>query len=75
MMLARARPLEDGCGGLGSMENPTPTSLDPANKSIGNILVPLPECIIMLPYTSLHKSSRILTLSCLIFFLRCQMSA
>ena len=29
------RPLEDGCHGLGSIENPTPTSLDPANKSTG----------------------------------------
>ncbi len=36
--------------------------------SLGDILVPLPECIIMLPCTSLHKSSHILTLSCLTFF-------
>ena len=34
--------------------------------SLGDILVALQECIIMLPYTSLHKSSHILTPSCLI---------
>ena len=36
--------------------------------SLGDLLVPLQECIIMLPYTSLHKSSHILTPSCLILF-------
>ena len=38
--------------------------------SLGDILVPLQECIIILPCRSLHKSSHILTLynSCLIFW-------
>ena len=47
--------------------------------SLGDLLVPLQECIIMLPYKSLHKSLHILTLyklfDILILFLWCQMPA
>ena len=81
---ARARPLEDGCGGLRRLKiphildwswgtaflqiySPLP-QVSILQTSLGDILVPLPKCIIMFPYRSLHRSSHILILSCFILF-------